>query len=300
MKSVDAQLRAIEKNGGEGTVNFGGGKTLDVSHLNKEYFPEAKYTKGDVMRYYAAVAPYILPRIKDRPLVLKRFPDGVGKPPFYQQNAPRDTPRAVRVAEVKSSKGASRRIIGGDLPTLLYTVQLGAIDVHPWLSRLKTLRYADFAVLDLDPGKGVGFEKVIGVARWIGEYLKKAKYPALIKTSGSRGIHIFVPMPPRTTYEKAQQFARTIAEETAEEHPKEATIQRMIAKRPRDTVYVDFLQNAEGKSVAAPFSLRANSGAMVSMPIAWNELTVSLYLDAFTIVTGAAQAKKRARYWKID
>ena len=298
-QTIVAQLRKIEDNDGGGTIHFPGGKTLDVSHLDKIYFPGAGYTKGDVMRYYASVAAVMLPLIADRPLVLKRYPEGINADSFFQQNAPMDAPTSVRVVSVKSANGTNRRIVGGGLPTLLYTVQLGAIDVHPWLSRVKMLQFADFAVLDLDPMPRARFDRVKKVALWIGEILKKAGYRATVKTSGSRGLHIFVPMPAHTKYKEAQQFARTIATEIAEAHPREVTVQRLIAKRPAGTVYVDFLQNAEGKSVAAPFSLRAKAGATVSMPIAWNELNGALQIKDFTIENAPAIAKARAGHWRF-
>ncbi len=297
LKKLVTQLHAIEKGGGNGTLRLPDGETLDVTHLSKIYFPKERYTKGDVMRYYAAVARTILPFMKDRPLVLKRYPDGIGRPPFYQQNAPRYVPEGVRSALVPSSDGKSRRIIGGDLPTLLYTVQLGAIDVHPWLSRVGSLDAADFAVLDLDPTPQASFGRVVKVAQKLLESLERGRHRAAIKTSGSRGVHIFVPMPPRTSYAQAQDFARAVATAVAEESPKDATIERSIAKRPRGTVYIDFLQNAEGKSVAAAFSLRARDGAPVSMPIAANELTGALRIYDFTIENSAAQAARRGKQW---
>lgn len=296
-RGMVAQLRTIENGSGSGTLHFPGGETLAVTNLSKIYFPEERYTKGDVMRYYASVARTILPLVKDRPLVLKRYPDGIGKPPFFQQNAPRDVPKGVRSALVPSSEGKSRRIIGGDLPTLLYAVQLGAIDVHPWLSRVGSLDAADFAVLDLDPTLHASFARVAKVARRILESLDQAGYRAAVKTSGSRGVHIFVAMPPRTSYAQAQDFARTVATAVAEAHPKEATIERAIARRPRGTVYIDFLQNAEGKSVAAAFSVRARAGAPVSMPIAATELAGTLRIEDFTIANAASQAGRRGKQW---
>jgi bifunctional non-homologous end joining protein LigD len=295
---VVAQLRTIEDDSGEGTLTFPDGGALDVTNLGKKYFPKQKYTKGDVMRYYASVGDTILPLIEDRPLVLKRYPDGIDAPPFFQQNAPRDVPKGVRTASIGSDEGKSTRVVGGDLLTLLYTVQLGAIDVHPWLSRVKSLKYADYAVLDLDPTPAAPFSRVVTIATYVLAVLKDGHYHAAIKTSGSRGLHIFISLPPRTTYPKAQEFARIIATTVAEDYPKEATVERSIAKRPRGTVYVDFLQNAEGKSVAAAFSVRARDGAPVSMPIAEKELVSGLHIEDFTIANAAAQAAKRGKIWE--
>jgi bifunctional non-homologous end joining protein LigD len=229
--------------------------------------------------------------------VLKRFPDGIGAAPFFQQNAPRDVPKGVRTASVESSDGKSTRIVGGDLATLLYTVQLGAIELHPWLSRVKSLRYADYAVLDLDPTPTAPFALVVKVARRILDALTETGYRAAIKTSGSRGLHLYVTMAPRTTYPRAAEIARIVATAIAEEYPTEATVQRSIAKRPRGTVYVDFLQNAEGKSVAGAFSVRARDGAPVSMPIAASELGRALHIADFTLANAAAQAATRAKLW---
>jgi bifunctional non-homologous end joining protein LigD len=296
--TIVAQLTAIERAPqGSGTLSFPCGATLAVTNLGKLWFPSDGISKGEVMRYYARVAPVMLPLIADRPLVLKRFPDGVDGPSFYQQVAPTEAPDGVRVAAVNTSKGKERRLIGGDLPTLLYTVQLGAIDVHPWLSRLRTIQFADYSVLDLDPGPRAGFAKAVRMALRIREALAKRGYRAAIKTSGSRGLHLFIPMPPRTAFPAAQQFGRTIATAIAAGYPKDATVERMLAKRPADAVYIDFLQNAEGKSVAAPFSARARKGATVSTPLNWNEVNEGLDPAAFTVATVAPTAARRGRIW---
>lgn len=296
--TIVSQLTAIERSAaGSGTLVFPGGGTLDVSKLAKPWFPADKITKGGVMRYYAKVAPVLLPLIADRPLVLKRFPDGITGPSFFQQVAPDDTPDSVRVEAVKTSKGKERRLVGGDLPTLLYTVQLGAIDLHPWLSRVGYLHFADYSVLDLDPGPRAGFTRVVRMALRIHESLAASGYGAAVKTSGSRGMHLFVPMPARTPFKAAQEFARTIATAIAAAHPKDATVERMIATRPANAVYVDFLQNAEGKSVAAPFSARARKGALVSAPLRWSEVRDSLDPSGFDIDTVPAMARARGQHW---
>jgi len=298
MDDIVSQLTAIERAPkGSGTLSFPGGTTLAVTNRGKPWFPDDAITKGEVMRYYARVAPVILPLIADRPLILRRFPDGVDGPSFYQQVAPTDAPDAVRVASVLTSKGRERRLIGGELPTLLYTVQLGAIDVHPWLSRLRTIQWADYSVLDLDPGPSAGFARAVRIALRIRDALAKGGYRTAIKTSGSRGLHLFIPMRPRTPFPAAQEFGRTIATAIAAEYPKDATVERMLAKRPNDAVYIDFLQNAEGKSVAAPFSLRARKGATVSTPLNWNEVTEDLDPAAFTIATVPPEAVRRGRLW---
>jgi bifunctional non-homologous end joining protein LigD len=152
-------------------------------------------------------------------------------------------------------------------------------------------------VLDLDPGPDAGFARVVRMALRLHDALTRSGYPAAIKTSGSRGLHLFVPMPPRTPFPAAQAFARTIATAIASEYAKDATVQRALAKRPPDAVYIDFLQNAEGKSVAAPFSVRARKSATVSAPLAWSEVTGQLDLAAFTIATVPAAAAGRGEEW---
>jgi bifunctional non-homologous end joining protein LigD len=295
---VVTQLRAIEDDGGNGTVRFPDGTTLDVTNLSKRYFPKQHFTKGDVMRYYASIAKTVLPLMADRPLVLKRFPNGIDAAPFFQQNAPNDVPKGIRTETVQTDDGESTRIVGGDLPTLLYTVQLGAIELHPWLSRIKSLQYADYFVLDLDPTPGASFALVMKVAQHTLSALTKTGFHAAMKTSGSRGLHLFVRMAPRTTYERASEIARIIATAIADEYPGEATVERMKKKRPPGTVYVDFLQNAEGKSVAGAFSVRARDGAPVSMPIAEAELRRALHITDFTLANAAAQAAARGKTWK--
>src|SRR5215210_7112127 len=170
---VETQLRTLERGDGEGELSLGGGATLHVSSLGKSYFPKAGVTKGGLMRYYTRVAPMLLPEIEGRALVLKRYPDGVTGPMFFQQNAGEHVPDVVRVATLDTVElGAKPRIIGGDLATLLYTVQLGTIEVHPWLSRVEDVEAPDRCLIDLDPGDDVSFADVAALARdvaWIAE-----------------------------------------------------------------------------------------------------------------------------------
>src|SRR5712671_2945837 len=162
------QLSSIEKAGGAGTLDFGKGNNLKVTNLDKVFFPKENHTKGDVMRFYTRIADFILPTIQDRPLVLKRFPNGIDGEAFYQHKAAESTPPGVRVEVIKTD-GADKetRIIGGDLLTLLYTIQLGAISVDPWHSRVQSLEYADYTIIDLDPGPRANFSRVVQVARWV-------------------------------------------------------------------------------------------------------------------------------------
>ena len=294
---VIAQLTDFEEHGGKGTLDIGRDASLGVSHLGKEFFPKAKLTKGDLMRYYASVAPILLPLLADRPLVLKRYPDGVDGESFYQQKAPARTPDGVRVERVSAEGKPARRLVGGDLLTLLYSVQLGAITTNPWHSRVGTLQYADYAVLDLDPGPKAPFSRVVEVAQWLGGLLDEAGLTAAVKTSGKRGMHIYIPLPERTTPRTARLVAQILARQVEEAHPKETTTKRSLKGRGESTVYVDYMQNDVGKSVASAFSVRERPDATVSSPLEWSELTADLNPHDFTISSITRELDRRARIW---
>lgn len=295
---VGAQLDSLEGHENEGTLNFGVRKSLHVSSLDKVFFPQSGFTKGDLMRYYARVAPVILPVLTDRPLILKRYPSGIDGPHFFQQNAGAHPPAGVRTAEVETEGGESAsRLVGGDLLTLLYTVQLGTIAVHPWQSRLPAIEFADYSTIDLDPGSGVPFERVVELAALIGEELERLGLSAALKTSGSRGLHIVLPLPARTTYERSAQLADRIAARIATRYPKLATLERALKQRPRGTIYVDAQQNARGKSVASAYSVRERPGATVSAPLEWSELNERLRLEDFTIETVPRRIERIGDIW---
>ena len=297
-ESIEAQLRRIERDGGDGELRFENGGTLRVSSLGKTFFPEPGFTKGDLLRYYARIAPQLLPLMADRPLALRRFPDGVGGMSFYQQNAGDKLPDGVRVEEVRDAKGKREpRFIGGDLPTLLYTVQIGSIDVHPWLSRLGSLEEPDFSIIDLDPGQGVAFAQVVETARLVRRELAAAKLVAALKTSGSRGLHIGIPLARGITYEESAAIARGIARRVVDRAPELATLERSIKARPKGTIYLDYQQNARGKTVACAWAVRARAAATVSMPLAWTALRSTLDPARFTIATVPRAAAKGRAAW---
>jgi bifunctional non-homologous end joining protein LigD len=292
------QLTAIEEKGGDGSLDFGGGKALKVSNLDKIFFPKEKHTKGDVMRYYTRIADFILPVMQDRPLVLKRFPNGIDGESFYQQKASATTPPEVRVEVIETDAGEKQpRIIGGDLLTLLYTIQLGAISIDPWHSRVQSLDYADYTIIDLDPGPRANFARVVQVARWAKEVIDDFGLNAAVKTSGSTGLHIYLPLPPCTPNEAATLVAQVIATKVADAHPKEATIERFVKARGAATVYVDYLQNIQGKTVASAYSVRAKPGATVSTPLEWKELTDDLDPRAFHLGNVAERFEKIGDVW---
>jgi len=296
--SIVEQLDAIQQGSGDGLLDFGKGRALKVSSLSKVFFPKEKYTKGDVLRYYARIADFILPTIEDRPLVLKRFPNGIEGEAFYQQRAAETTPPHVRVETIANAEGETQaRMIGGDLLTLLHTIQLGSISVDPWHSRLQSMAYADYTIIDLDPGPRANFQRVVEVAQWTKEVIDSFGLHAAIKTSGSEGLHIYLPLPPRTPNDAATLVAQMIATRVADAHPKEATIERFVKSRGAAMVYVDYLQNILGKTVAGPYCVRAKPGATVSTPLEWSEVTEGLDPRDFHLGNAADRFEKLGDIW---
>jgi bifunctional non-homologous end joining protein LigD len=305
---VLTQLDAIERGDGAGELRLPDGVTLDVTSLGKPYFPDDGITKGDLMRFYVRVAPVLLDAVADRPLVLRRYPGGIDGPSFHQHDPGANTPEGVRVEQVVVERGAApeRRLVGGDpadspgvaLATLLYTVQLGTIPVNVWHSRVGTIATPDYAVLDLDPDPTAGFAGVIGVAKAVHESLARRRLQSAAKTSGSRGIHMLIPLPDGSSYDDAAGLAEEVAAEVAAEHPKRATIERALDERPRGTVYGDHMQNAAGKTLAAVFSVRARPKATVSTPITWRQVTGTLQPDRYTIRTVTRQRAALMARWR--
>ncbi len=278
------QLDAIEAGGGDGVLDLPGGGSLEVSNLGKTFWPTLKLTKGDLFRHYVRVARVILPAIADRPLVMKRYPNGVAGKPFYQHRAPEKRPPGVRVGTVSTGTERRAHLIGGDLTTLLYTAQLASISQDPWFSRVGSERMVDHVAIDLDPPEGMAFTRVLDVARWVRDELDILKAPGFAKTSGSRGLHIHVPMPPGTPYEAGMLFCQIVATIVAAKHPKVATVERSIAARG-SRIYVDYLQNIQGKTLASVYSPRANDFAGVSTPLTWAEVNDGVSPEDFTLRT---------------
>src|SRR2546422_2021425 len=299
------QLRAIEDSRRDGMLTLPDGDTLKVTNLHKVFWPKQKLTKGDLFRYYARVAPFVLPAVEDRPLVMKRYPNGVAGQWFYQHRI-ENVPPGVRVEMVREagpggrgprSKDAKRpQIVGGTLKTLLYTTQLAAISQDPWFSRVQHPEFADYAALDLDPSESVPFARVLDVARWIRDELDTLRAIGVPKTSGASGMHVYIPLPPETPYGAGLLFCQIIATVVAQKHPKVATIERSVkARGPR--VYVDFLQNILGKTLATAYSARASDYAGVSTPLAWKEVDAGIDPHDFTIETVPARAEQVGDLW---
>jgi len=286
----------------DGTLRLADGRTVAVTNLNKVFWPASKFTKGDLFRYYVKMSPCVLPVIRDRPLVMKRFPNGVTGKPFYQHRA-EHIPQGIRVEDVpvSATAGGARaesrtHIIGGDLAALLYTTQLAAISLDPWFSRIQSPDEADFVALDLDPPDGAPFRRVLDVARWVRDVLSVLNVVSVPKTSGSRGLHVYVPLPAGTPYEAGLLFGEIVATLVAHRHPKQATVERALAARG-SRVYVDYLQNGRGKTLACAYSARASAYGGVSTPLTWDEVDEGVDREDFTIKTVPDRVKKVGDLW---
>jgi bifunctional non-homologous end joining protein LigD len=260
------------------------------------FWPKLKLTKGDLLRHYVRVAPFILPVLEDRPLVMKRYPNGIAGAPFYQHRAPDKVPAGVRMERVNAGTEIRPHLIGGGLATLLYTAQLGAISQDPWFSRVQTPQMIDHIAIDLDPPDGLPYRRVLDVARWVRDALVSVKATGFAKTSGAGGLHVYVPMPSRTTFESGLLFAQLIATMVAERHPKEATIERSVKARGR-RIYVDYMQNALGKTLASAYSARASEFAGVSTPLTWDEVDEGVSPRDFTIANFAQRITSAGDPW---
>ena len=304
VSSVISQLRALEDARRDGTVELPDGSRLGVTNLHKIFWPNPELTKGDLIRYYAEVSALILPAVADRPLVMKRFPNGIEGMAFYQQRSRQEKPPdGVRVETLPDdldpiSEADARRFVGGSLITLLYMTQIAAISQDPWFSRVQSPLDADYVALDLDPGDDTPFSRVLEVARWVHDELETLRVPGVPKTSGSSGLHIYIPLPPGTSYESGMLFCQIVATIVASRHPKVATVERTVRARPRGTVYVDYLQNILGKTLATAYSARASDFAGVSTPLAWEEVHQGVDPRDYTIVTAPARFKSVGDLWK--
>lgn len=266
------------------------GKELKFSNLSKVYWPEAKVTKRDMFNYYYAVADFILPYLKDRPLSLNRFPGGIYGKSFYQKDVKGKAPGWAKTFPYSTSDGEPKEyLVGDDIATLLWMNTLGCIEINPWFSRVSSPDNPDYCVIDLDPDKH-HFDKVIQAANVVKQVLDSIDVPSFPKTSGSTGIHIYIPMGGKYDYDQSQLFARIIVEVVHHIIPKFTSLERMIPAR-KGKMYLDFLQNRPGATIAGPYSLRPKPGATVSMPLEWDEVKPGLKMKDFTIFNAIERLK---------
>ncbi|HEU5186977.1 MAG TPA: DNA ligase D, partial [Candidatus Saccharimonadales bacterium] len=273
------------------------GSAVAFSHLNKIFWPERGYTKGDLINYYREVGPTMLTYLKDRPESLLRQPGGYQDKGFFQKDITTPLPAftASKTVFSESTKENVHFLVCNNLDTLLYMAQLGCIEINPWSSRLKTPDKPDWAVMDLDP-EGVGFKEVVSTALVVHEVCREWKIPAYPKTSGKTGIHIFIPLGAHYAYEQARQFVQLIALEVNKRIPKITSVVRSPEKR-QGKVYLDYLQNSKGQTLAAPYSVRPTKDASVSMPLEWDEVTLKLKPSDFTIKNAVKRLHQRGDLW---
>jgi bifunctional non-homologous end joining protein LigD len=250
------------------------GRVLQVTNLDKVLWPRDGYTKGDVIAYYRAVAKWLLPYVKGRPLTLERYPNGIDEPGWWEKHIPRGLPDWIPT--VKTSASTRNEVVEFMLceneATLAYVANLAAVVLHVWYSREPTLDVPDFILIDLDPDDDCTLATLARVALAARDELATVGVTPLVKTTGGKGLHVVVPLEPHYDWDTAKGFAELIARRIHDVVPEQTTLERTIARRPKGTVYLDYVQVGKGKTYVAPYSLRPRDGAPVSMPIAWSEV----------------------------
>jgi bifunctional non-homologous end joining protein LigD len=273
-----------------------GRERVSVTSLDRIYWPDEKLTKFDLLCFYLKVADRMMPFLKDRPAILQRWPRGINAPMFFQQDLD-SAPDFIKTVRLTNQEG--RELDYGVYTTvgsLLHFVNLGAIEQHPWHSTTKRLDKPDWIAIDLDPKKAP-WENVLQVALKVKEVADEIGLEVFPKTSGSSGLHIYLPLKATNEYDRVAEFARLFASEVAQRAPKIATVERTIAKRAATQVYVDWMQNARGKSLACIFTARAKPKATVSMPLTWKQIEQGVKITDFTITNVPELLKNKGDPW---
>jgi len=274
-------------------------KRLRLSNLNKVYFPESGITKRELLAYYYRIADYILPFLKDRPLVLRRYPDGIKGQAFFQKDLREGLPDWFRTVPI-DSEGQGKEThyaTANDLPSLLFLTGLGCIDHNPWSCRVEDLEHPDYFFFDLDPSDGTEFSVVVTIAKALHDKLEELGLAHFLKTSGATGFHIFIPVEPVYTYEQLRTFAEIVARTVIENHKNLVTQERIVAKRPAGRVLIDVQQNAHGRPLAAAYAVRAFPQAPVSTPVLPGELKGSLRPEDLNIRSALVRLEKKGDLW---
>lgn len=269
------------------------GRQLTLTNLSKLYWPKEKITKGDLIAYYDTMAEYILPYLKDRPLSLKRNPNGILDEGFYHKDAGEQAPAWVKKYDVESESGNKtvNYIVCNNKATLLYIANLGSIEINPWNSTTKKADYPTYMIIDIDPSPKNTFDQVVATAQAVKKILDKAGVDCYCKTSGATGLHVYVPTGNKYTYEQVRKFGQIVAALTVDTLPKFTSIERSLKKRG-NKIYVDFLQNSKGQTLASAYSVRPKAGATVSAPLLWKEVKKGLHPSQFSIFNIEKRVKK--------
>jgi bifunctional non-homologous end joining protein LigD len=275
------------------------GKEVRLTNLRKVFWPERGLTKGDLLQYYADVSAVLLPHIRDRAMVMKRYPHGAAGTFFFMKRAPTPRPAWIRTCAIDHESG---NIIDfpviDDRAALLWVINLGCIDLNQWYARCDDVNRPDYLHFDLDPGVGATFEKVVEAARIVREALDTLKMPSVVKTTGSKGIHLYVPILRGPLQKQVWTFAKALAQELASRTPSLLTAEYRVAKRPRGRVLVDYNQNRWGSTLASIYSVRPRPEATVSTPVTWKELDKGIRIEDFTMTDVPARVAKIGDLWK--
>jgi bifunctional non-homologous end joining protein LigD len=275
-----------------------GGREVRLTHLGKVFWPEIGLTKGDLLRYYAEIAPALLPHLRDRAMVMKRYPNGASGEYFFMKRAPRPRPEWIETCSITHGSG---NVIDfpmvQDPASLLWVVNLGCIDLNQWYARCDDVDRPDSLHFDLDPGDGVRFAQVREAAQAVHETLQALEMPDLVKTTGSRGMHVYVPIVRGPTQKRVWTVAKTISIDLARRHPTLLTAVYARARRPRGRVLVDYNQNAWGRTLASVYSVRPRPLATVSTPVTWDEVARGVDTDDFRVDNVPARVRSVGDLW---
>jgi bifunctional non-homologous end joining protein LigD len=261
-----------------------GGREVRLTNLEKPFWPERGITKGNLIQYYADVAPLLLPHIRDRAMVMKRYPNGAAGEFFFMKRAPSPRPEWLRTCRIDHRSGNVIDFpVIDDLPALLWVINLGCIDLNQWYATCDDVDRPDYVHFDMDPGEGARWQDVLESGLVVRESLEALTMKPLVKTTGSKGLHIYVPIARGPVQKQVWTFAKALATELARRHPKLMTAEYRVAKRPHGRVLVDYNQNAWGRTLASIYSVRPRPLATVSTPVAWREVEAGVTIDEFRL-----------------
>lgn len=275
-----------------------GAATVRLTNLRKTFWPERKHTKRDLLQYYADVAPFLVPHLRDRAMVMKRYPNGIHGKFFFMKRTPEGAPDWIETCAVRHQTGLIRYPMVQDRLSLLWVVNLGCIDLNPWYSRCDDTNRPDYLHFDLDPSAGASFPRVRDAALLLREGLEAAGMKPLVKTSGASGLHVYVGLRRGPTQKEVWTVARAIAVELASQRPKLVTTKFRVAERPRGTVLVDYNQNAWGRTLASVYSVRPAVAATVSTPVTWREVEHGIRVSDFRLDNMAKRLRKVGDLWR--
>jgi bifunctional non-homologous end joining protein LigD len=288
----------IPRNVENTTLTVDGGP-VNLTNLNKIYFPELGLTKRDLLQYYADVSPWLLPHLQNRAMVMKRYPNGINGEFFFMKRTPSPRPDSVPICSIEHGSGNVIAFsVIQHLSSLLWVVNLGCIDLNPWYARCDDVDRPDYLHFDLDPVPGASFKGVLEAALIVREALDSIKIQNYAKTTGSRGIHVYVAIKRGPTQKEVWSFAKAFAKELEARHPKIITAEYRVAKRPRGHVLVDYNQNAWNRTLASVYSVRPKPAATVSTPVTWEEVGRGLRIEDFTVKNVPARLRKIGDLWK--